>query len=1166
MRWPENYQMGLDIPADAAGLDELLGELDGLDGHLDLVGLEGGAPGYVLAQAIQASGRSLLIVTPNLTSAERLVSDLAFHLGPDGADRVALFPPYAHLPFSELTPHPWTLARRIKCLWRLASGEGPVAAVAPVQALLHRLMPRTALNRFAELILVGEEADRDRLVSHLVRGGYAPTALVEEPGDLAVRGGILDVFGPLHDEPLRLEFFGDFVDSLRAFKPHDQRSVRRLKETILLPMNEVILTDESLQAGRQALARLEADPARILKLREPLTTGRPFPGIESFLPLFHPETEGLFDYLEGRGLLCLLDPAEVERAGRDHLDQLAEHQRSLIASDRPHLGAEKIAFSWEETAQSISERPCLNISPLEITKAGQKRVKNFRGQPARPLLGPTPEGEESVLAPLVRAVRRLNEAKIKPWLVCRTEGQLKRLGELLAGYELRAQITSDRPKDGEEGTQDISLVLGGLSAGFFLPRPGLVVLTEEEALGQARVRSSSKAGPAPPAIRLESYAELSQGNLVVHTEHGIGRYAGLVNMAVDGVMGDFLLLEYQDADRLYVPADRLNLIQKYAGPESKKPHPDRLGGMNWRKTKSRVKRRLMEIVQELIDLYAVRQVADGHGFSGRDELFREFEATFEYEETADQMAAIEEVLKDMQRPQPMDRLVCGDVGYGKTEVALRAVFRAVMDGKQAALLVPTTILAEQHGDTFAQRLAPYPIRVEVLSRFKTQAVQRKILADLKKGLVDVVIGTHRLFQKDVAFRRLGLLIVDEEHRFGVKDKEKLKQLRQTVDVLALTATPIPRTLQMSLFSIRDLSVINTPPQDRQAITTYLSPFDPAAIQEAIGRELGRGGQVFFVHNRVKDIVRMANLVQRLAPLARVEVAHGQMSERVLERVMLKFSRGEVDVLVTTTIIESGLDIPAANTIIINNADKLGLAQIYQLRGRVGRSAERAYAYLLIPQASTLSRDAQKRLKVLMDFTHLGAGFKIALHDLQIRGGGNLLGQAQSGQVGAVGYEMYLSLMEQAVAELKGSTTSRSIDPELHLPFSAFLPQDYIPEPNQRLLLYRRLSGAEDEVEVQDLIAEMIDRFGPLPQEAANLAEAIRLKLVLRRAGIKRLDAAEGQAALTFAPEPPLAPERLVSLVRSNPKRYKLTPDMRLIITAKKALVETKSVLEGLLNG
>ncbi len=1165
MIWPKSVDhVWPEAPLAAAGQDELIQALRDLDGPLDLTGLEGGAPGLILAHVLNSTGRSMLVVTPDPSSAETLSADLEFFWESKAPSPAALFPPYAHLPFTGLPAHPWTSARRQRCLWRLSSGPEPLAAVAPIQALIHRLMPRRSLSDFAELILEGEEVDRERLIDHLVAGGYAPTALVEEPGDLALRGGIIDVFGPLHDEPIRLEFFGDFVDSLRLFHPHDQRSVRGLKETVLLPMSEVILDKAALARGRQALAHLEADPAKILKLREPLTTGRPFPGIESFLPLFHRRTQGLWDYLDKDGLVCLVDPAGIKRAAEEYLSRLEEREHELLNAGRPHLPIGDIAFSWSQIQAALGARPQLRIRPLALDDDAPRL--HFAGRPSRALMDPPSGKEESILAPLVKTVRHLNSQEMRPWLVCRTEGQLKRLSELLSHYGLEAFPESGPLRLEGRPRGHLGLIRGHLSAGFILPRHEFIVLTEEEALGQKRPRSSSRAPGPAPGLRLTSYAELRQGDLVVHADHGIGRFSSLINLVIDERMGDYLLLEYKDEDKLYVPADRLNLIQKYVGPEGKRPALDRLGGINWLRTKRRVRRRLMEIAKELLDLYALRQVKEGFAFSGRDGLMREFEATFEFDETPDQNAAVEDVFEDMQQPKPMDRLVCGDVGYGKTEVALRAAFRAVMDSKQVVLLVPTTVLAEQHAETFSRRLEPYPIRLEVLSRFKTPATQKKILSDLKRGLVDVVIGTHRLLQKDVFFKNLGLVIVDEEHRFGVSHKEKLKQLRRTVDVLALTATPIPRTLQMSLLNIRDLSIINTPPQHRQAITTFLSTFDPGAIQEAIGRELARGGQIFFVHNRVKDIVRVANLVQKLMPTARVEVAHGQMSERVLEKVMLKFVRQEVDVLVCTTIIESGLDIPSANTIIINNADQFGLAQIYQLRGRVGRSAEQAYAYLLIPEESTLSRDAQKRLKVLMDFTHLGAGFQIALHDLQIRGGGNLLGKAQSGHIAAVGYEMYLSLMEQAVAEIKGEFKPQAVDPEMRMPFSAFLPEHYVAEPDQRLLLYRRLAGVQDEAELEDLIAEMIDRFGPLPPEAINLTETVGLKLSLIKTGITRLDMAADQAALTFAPQTVVKPEELISLVRSAPKRFKFTPDNRLLIRAPDVSTEIKKVLHHLSAG
>ena len=1154
-----DWRSGKENPA---GLDELRQKLADLKGGLDLVGLEGGSLGFVLAR-IAASRPGTLVVTPTLAEAEQILADVEFFLGDRSPLTASLYPPYAHLPFGNLPAHHWTVSRRIRCLWSLCSGQGAALAVVPIQALLHRTMPRQALTGFAELLLEGEEVERKSLLAKLVSGGYSPTALVEEPGDMAVRGGIVDIYGPLHDDPLRLEFFGDFVDSLRLFRPHDQRSVGRVDESILLPMSEVILDPAALERGRNNLARLKADPAKILALREPLTVGSPFPGIESFLPLFYEKTEGLWDYFPENGLTWIADPAGVEREAKNYLATLRDHQANLAASDGVHLDWEQIAFPLEEVLERLRSRPHLGVRPLDVL--GKVPRLHFQGLPARDFITPPEEGSQSVLAPLVKMVRSLNDQGTTPYLVCRTKGQMKRLGELLEKYGLVCLVQESLAPDKPPQAADLYLILGALTSGFALPGPGLLVLTEEEALGQARVKSRPRE-ELPPSARLASYAELNPDDLVVHVDHGVGRFKSLVNLAVGGRMGDFLLLEYKGDDKLYVPADHLDKIQKFAGPEGQKPALDRLGGTAWTKTKSRVRRKLVEIVRELVELYALRQIRKGFAFSGRDEIFREFEATFPFQETDDQARAIEDVIRDMAVERPMDRLICGDVGYGKTEVALRAAFKAVLDGKQVALLVPTTVLAEQHGQSFIERLAPYPVRVEVLSRFKTPAEQKKTLAGLEKGLVDVIIGTHRLLSKDVLFSNLGLVIIDEEHRFGVTHKERLKELRKTVDVLALTATPIPRTLQMSLLSIRDLSVINTPPVDRQSITTYISRFDPAVIQEAVGREMLRDGQVFFVHNRVRDIVKVANLIQKLVPVARVEVAHGQMSERVLEEVMHKFVAGEIDVLVCTTIIESGLDIPSANTIIINHADKLGLAQIYQLRGRVGRSSQKAYAYLLIPAESTLTRDAQKRLKVMMDFSHLGAGFQIAMHDLRIRGGGNLLGHAQSGSVAQVGYEMYLALMEQAVAELKGERVEERLDPEINLPFPAFIPAEYVDEPNQRLTLYRRLSTVDEASELEDLVAEMRDRFGELPPEGQNLIEAIRLKLILRRGGVGRLDVGEHKAVLTFAETTPLDPARLVDLVRSNPKRYRLTPKQQLSIAAKNPLAETRKVLGELLKG
>ena len=721
-------------------------------------------------------------------------------------------------------------------------------------------------------------------------------------------------------------------------------------------------------------------------------------------------------------------------------------------------------------------------------------------------------------------------------LACKSRHRAERLTRLLQEENLEAEV--NLTPTWEPGSR-VEITVGELSGGFKLLSQGLIVLTEDEALGFRPEGRRHKEKPAPQD--LSSLADLEEGDYIVHLDHGIGIYRGLVKLSVGPQANDFLELEYLNGDRLYLPVDRLNLVQKYLGVEGAEPRVERLGGKTWERTKGRVKKAVEKIARELVELYALRRVLPGHHFSPPDPVYREFEATFEFAETPDQEQAIPEVLSDMASDKPMDRLICGDVGYGKTEVAVRAAFKAAMDGKQVAMLVPTTVLAEQHYETFRRRLAHYPVEVRVLSRFKSPAEQRKVLADLAAGRVDIAIGTHRLLSKDVVFKDLGLAIIDEEQRFGVKQKERLKEWRRTVDVLTLTATPIPRTLQLSLTGLRELSLINTPPEDRHAVRTYLCRPERAVIQAAIRRELARGGQVFFVHNRVRNLGTWARHVQEMVPEARVAMAHGQMAERELEKVMVRFWHREVDVLVCTAIIEAGLDIPAANTIIINRAHTLGLAQLYQLRGRVGRSQAQAYAYLLVPDEAALSNEAQKRLKALMEFTELGSGFKIAMHDLQIRGAGNLLGQAQSGQLAEVGYELYLQLLEQAIREFKGEPEDLAPDPEIRLPLAAYLPEDYVPDVQQRLALYRRLSGRLSPEMIRELEEEFQDRFGPLPQEGRNLLEVVRLKYQLRQLGLKRLEVQDGFARLQFAQPERLDLPRLVHLLKSKPDTVSSQP-------------------------
>jgi transcription-repair coupling factor (superfamily II helicase) len=682
--------------------------------------------------------------------------------------------------------------------------------------------------------------------------------------------------------------------------------------------------------------------------------------------------------------------------------------------------------------------------------------------------------------------------------------------------------------EGLDGPEGLAVVVGECSSGFLVPALGFILLTETDIFGARRrtLRRPKYQRGSP----ITAFTDLAVGDLVVHEDHGIGRYLGLRTMTVGDRAGDFLVLEYADGNQLYVPVERLDLISKYLGADGGAARLDRLGGASWQRVKASVRAAVRDMAEELLKLYARRSVTEGHAFAPDTPWQREFEAAFRFEETPDQLRAIEEVKADMERPRPMDRLVAGDVGYGKTEVALRAAFKAVSDGAQVAVLVPTTVLAQQHYATFAERFAPFPVRVELLSRFRTPAEQKAVVAGLRTGAVDVVIGTHRLLSRDVTFKNLGLLIIDEEHRFGVAHKERLKQFRTSVDVLALTATPIPRTLYMSLSGVRDLSVIETPPLDRLPVETYVRRFSRAVIREALERELRRGGQVFFVHNRVQSLPAMARFIQSLAPQARLVMAHGQMKERELEAAMVKFVSGQADILVSTAIIESGLDIPASNTIIVNRADRFGLAQLYQLRGRVGRERQQAYCYLLVPADGRVDEPAQRRLRVLQELTELGSGFKLALRDLEIRGAGNLLGAEQHGHIAAVGFDLYTKLLAEAVAELQGEPATTAVEPVISVGVEGFLPEAYVPEVNQRLAFYKRLAGADSEAAIADLRAELADRFGPPPAEVERLLDVIRLRVAARRLGLERVEAGAGRVLLTFAPSTPVTPERLVQVI------------------------------------
>ncbi|MBW1896628.1 MAG: transcription-repair coupling factor, partial [Deltaproteobacteria bacterium] len=901
--------------------------------------------------------------------------------------------PYDILPFKPLGYRPQTACHRIESLYRMLTEATPPIVITTVPALVQKVIPKQVLSRFAEYVETDEEIDREALVQKLIQGGYQEAVLVEDPGDFAVRGGLIDIFPPFYPNPIRIEFFGDRVESIRAFSAEDQRSLKSMQEVILLPASETSLDPSDMEAVGERIRRqgdaLEMPGLRVEEVIEKVAKLEQFPGIGGLISLIHPSLDTLFDYVPGEALPIMIDPGALESAASDFEEAVTRDYLAARHEGKLCVAPEELYLHWSEVIERIS--PLVHLV-LRMIPVGEEGASTFNLYIERndlvteQIKSRVQSGE--MLRPLIDWIDRAKENGWAQQILCRTTKQADRMKELLLPYNVHVRLVDAFPA---EPTSEMgpSVCVGEFSSGFVWAREALAIITEDEVFGSKH--RAPRVAKKEVKQRRVAFEDLKGGDLVVHVEHGIGRYNGLMKLEVGEIANDFITIEYRDGDKLYVPVDRMNCVQKYAGVDTITPHLDKMGGKSWDRVKERVKKLIRKMAGQLLKLYAARQVQEGHVFSPPDHHFREFEAAFEYAETPDQSRAIEAVMADLQTPVPMDRLVCGDVGYGKTEIALRAAFRAVWDHKQVAFLVPTTILAEQHSQTFKKRFAPYPVEIETLSRFRSPAQQRDVVRRLKEGQVDVVIGTHRLLQKDISFKDLGLLVVDEEQRFGVAHKERLKQLRQSVDVLALTATPIPRTLHMSLMGIRDLSLIATPPEYRYAIKTYISPFDDNVVAEAIHRELQRDGQIFFVHNNIRTISGMAHHIEKLVPGIRTGVAHGRLGDEELETVMLAFLHHEIDLLVCTSIIESGLDFPSANTILINRADKFGLAQIYQLRGRVGRADEQAYDYLFLPHASGLTRDAQKRLKVLMEHRDLGAGFQIAMSDLQIRGGGTILG-------------------------------------------------------------------------------------------------------------------------------------------------------------------------------
>ncbi|ABS28656.1 transcription-repair coupling factor [Anaeromyxobacter sp. Fw109-5] len=1129
------------------------------DRRADVVGLLGAARG-LLARDLLAPGparaRSLLAVAPDEDDAEALARDLAFFLGPDAVLRL---PADAVLPYDDLSPDRGVEMERLSALARLhLAPDGAKAIVVSARALARRMVPRRVFEAGADLLGKGVSVEREALAAKLVLLGFTRTPLVEDPGTFAVRGGIVDLWSPADPAPVRLEFFGDEIESCRAFDPQSQRSEGEVAEVLLCPAREALFSEEGKEAAkaavRDAAERVNRPTSRVREVLDAIDAGTPFFGLEALLPGFHPGGLGtLFDYLPPGTAAYVDDASGVEEALLELDAELAREHEAAVRREELALPPAAHFLPAAEALARLAERPVVRRHGVWLGTA----------EPIRFSLGDThalrgeieaAHGDEGALAPLTRRLDDWRRRGVAAVVACGSASTVDRLRRLLEDRRQAVRVHPGQPGDARaiyDPAIHAHVFTGEISAGFVDGEGGLAVVADEEIFGR-RVRKKARRTKEENAFAA-AFRDLNEGDLVVHVEHGIARYLGLTKMQIRGVEGDFLVLAYDGADRLYLPVAKLRQVQKFTGAAPESVRLDRLGGQSFALRKARVKEQLLKMAAELLDIYAARAAHPGHAFGEPDEIFREFEAEFPWEETPDQAKAIADVLRDMRKQRggpaaaaPMDRLVCGDVGYGKTEVAMRAAMLAVLSRKQVAVLVPTTVLASQHERTFRERFKGYPVRIEAISRMKSAEEVKQVLKDVAAGKVDVVVGTHRLLAADVSFKELGLVVVDEEQRFGVAHKERLKKLRRLVDVLTLTATPIPRTLHMSLAGVRDLSIIATPPEDRRAIRTFVMKFDPQVVRESIETELKRGGQVYFVHNRVRSIAAMQKFLADIVPSARVGVAHGQMAEGKLEEVMSRFVRKELDVLLATSIIESGLDIPSANTIIVNRADHFGLAQLYQIRGRVGRSRERAYAYLLVPARRPVTKDAQKRLEVLQRFSELGAGFKIASHDLEIRGAGNLLGKDQSGQIEAVGFELYSELLDEAVRELKGEPPREDIDPDVQLPVPAFIPDPYMPDVHQRLYFYKRLAQATTDEELDEVRAEIVDRCGDPPEELDALCDVMAVKVRLRALRIRALEAGPGRLVLTLGEGAALDPFLLAKHVTASSGALRLTPDMKLV--------------------
>ncbi|MBB6447469.1 transcription-repair coupling factor [Bacillus benzoevorans] len=1098
--------------------EDILSIIAGIEGGLKeqlVTGLSGSARTLFLSSIYEKTKKSVVIITYNLLQAQKLFDDLTHIIGEDD---VFLYPANELISAEISIASPELRAQRVEVLNRLSLQKKGITII-PI-AGIRRMIPSPAVWREYQLTFkLGEEIDVEQHLQLLVEMGYVRTEMITAPGEFSVRGGIVDIYPLTESNPVRIELFDTEIDSIRSFSLENQRSIEKRKELSIGPASEIPFKNEQfeqlaekLETGLKAsLKVIKDEKAKAQALQnvgyelEQLRNKQKPEGLFKYLSITKDHASSLLDYFPKNTILFIDEISRVQEMNESLEREEAEWYTHLLAEGNIIQGI-KVSHNVQELFSglklprvylSLFLRHVPNTNPQNIININCKQMQNFHGQ----------------MNVLRGEIERWKKSHYSILFLGMDEERIKKLERVLQDYEIEADITSGT----DLLTGKVQIVKGDLLTGFELPIQKIAVVTEEE-LFTKRAKKTQRRQKLSNAERIKSYSELNVGDYVVHVNHGIGKYLGIETLVINGVHKDYLHIRYQGSDKLYVPVEQINLVQKYVGSEGKEPKIYKLGGNDWRKVKKKVQSSVEDIAEDLIKLYAEREAAVGYAFSPDGEMQREFEAAFPYEETEDQLRSIQEIKKDMEKERPMDRLLCGDVGYGKTEVAIRAAFKAVADGKQVAILVPTTILAQQHYQTMTERFQDYPVKIGLLSRFRTRKQQTETIKGLKNGTVDIVVGTHRLLSKEIIYHELGLLIIDEEQRFGVSHKEKIKRLKTNVDVLTLTATPIPRTLHMSMLGVRDLSVIETPPENRFPVQTYVMEYNGELIREAIERELARDGQVYFLYNRVEDIERKAEEISMLVPDAKVTFAHGRMNENELESVMLSFLEGEYDVLVSTTIIETGVDIPNVNTLIVNDADKMGLSQLYQLRGRVGRSNRVAYAYFTYRKDKVLAEVAEKRLQAIKEFTELGSGFKIAMRDLSIRGAGNLLGAQQHGFIDSVGFDLYSQMLKEAIEERRREHTDepRPVSIEIDLDIDAYIPDLYISDGQQKIEMYKRFRGVKDLEDITELQEEMIDRFGEYPEEVRYLFKVAEIKVFAVLVGVESIKQVKDEVTILLS--------------------------------------------------